>query len=136
MKFKTLAGRERSVFNLKKYLIDWDASSRSKRQFAVKKYLKKYWAKQVVFEEFPVAGTKLSLDFFNANKRLAIEVQGEQHTKYVPFFHGGNKINYLAQLRRDQEKSRFCELNDIELIEIYPKDSINKDFFKSHGVTL
>ena len=136
MKFKTLTGRERSIFNLKKYLINWESSSKSKRQFAVKKYLEKYWGKQIVFEEFPVAGTRLSLDFFNASKKIAIEVQGEQHTKYVPFFHGSNKINYIAQLKRDQEKSKFCELNNIELIEIYPKDSINKDFFKSYGVIL
>lgn len=136
MKFITLGGAERSLFNVKKYLIDWGAKSKSKRQRKVKKYLSKYWGNHIVFEEFPVAGSRLSLDFFNATKRIAIEVQGEQHTKYVPFFHGNNKINYLAQLKRDQQKCKFCEVNKIHLVEIYPTDSLNKDLFKSYGVTL
>ena len=87
-------------------------------------FLKKYWDAQIVFEEFPVAGTRMTLDFYNANKKIAIEVQGAQHTKYVPFFHGSNKINYLAQLKRDQDKYKFCKLNNIKLIEIYPEDKI------------
>ena len=99
MQFKTLTGRTRRIVKPKKYLIDWSAPSRSKLQYGVKKLLKKYWGKHVVFEEFPVAGTKLSLDFYNANKKIAIEVQGDQHTKYVPFFHGKNKSGG-AEVRR------------------------------------
>ena len=55
------------------------------------------------------------------NKKIAIEVQGSQHTKYVEFFHG-NRFQYLQQLKRDEKKLKFCEANDIALIEIYPKD--------------
>ena len=58
----------------------------SKRQKAVKDFLKDYWYHHVTFEEFPVVGTRLSLDFYNANKRVAVEVQGAQHTKYNKFF--------------------------------------------------
>ena len=86
MKFKTLDGKDRTVKNIKSCIIDWDGKSRSKFQFVVKKYLEKYWSGDVVFEELKVAGTRLSLDFFNANKRIAIEVQGQQHFKYVKFF--------------------------------------------------
>ena len=118
MRFKTLVGAERTVSKCKKYLIDWSGSSRSKLQKSTKTFLKKYWEKHVVFEEFPIVGTRLSIDFYNANKKIAIEVQGRQHTEYVPFFHGENKINYLNQLRRDSEKLKFCEINDIKLIEI------------------
>ena len=83
MKFKTLSGAIRRVSKIKKHLIDWDSKSRSKFQFNVKQFLEPYWNRHVVFEEFPVVGTKMSLDFFNANKKVAIEVQGAQHTKYV-----------------------------------------------------
>ena len=93
-------------------------------------------ARDIVFEEFPVAGTKLSLDFYNANKKIAVEVQGKQHTKYVPFFHGSNKINYLNQLKRDQDKLKFCELNDIQLVEIYDGDELNDKLFLKFGVIL
>ena len=136
MRFKTLTGATRTVKKAKNFLIDWDGSSRSKIQYNTKQFLKKYWSNHIVFEEFPVAGTKLSLDFYNANKKVAVEVQGKQHTKYVPFFHGKNKINYINQLKRDQDKLKFCELNDIQLIEIYEEDKLNEKLFENFGVNL
>lgn len=136
MKFKTLFGAEKRVSKIKKHLINWDAKSRSKFQYSVKKFLEPYWNRHVVFEEFPVVGTKMSLDFYNANKKIAIEVQGGQHTRYVPYFHGGHKTNYLSQLQRDNDKFRFCEINDILLIEIYEKDELSKDFFENLGLIL
>ena len=110
--------------------------SKSKRQREVKKFLKKYWQSHVVFEEFPVAGTRLSIDFYNANKKIAVEVQGSQHTRYNSFFHGGHKNNYLEQLKRDEMKFKFCELNEIQLIEIYDGDIINLSLFKKFDVSL
>ena len=136
MLFKTLTGSQKRVARPNKYLVDWDGKSRSKIQFSAKQFLKKYWSKHVVFEEFPVAGTKLSLDFYNANKKIAVEVQGKQHTKYVPFFHGKNKINYINQLKRDQDKLKFCEINDIQLVEIYDGEEVNEKLFQNFGVIL
>jgi len=136
MKFKTLFGAERSIKNPKKYLIDWKASSKSKIQFETKNFLNKFWKNHIVFEEFPVAGTKLSIDFFNATKRIAIEVQGEQHTRYTPFFHGNHKSNYIDQLKRDRDKLDFCRINEIKLVEVYYNDEINLKLFKKQGVIL
>jgi hypothetical protein len=136
LEFQTIDGKVKRVKNLKKRIINWEASSRSKRQKAVKDFLKDYWYNHVTFEEFPVVGTRLSLDFYNANKRVAVEVQGSQHTKYNKFFHGGHKNNYLEQLKRDQIKAEFCEVNDIILVEIYDSDIINKSLFKKFDVTL
>lgn len=136
MRFKTLTGATRTVKKAKNFLIDWDGKSRSKIQYNAKQFLKKYWNNHIVFEEFPVAGTKLSLDFYNANKKIAVEVQGKQHIKYVPFFHGKNKINYLNQLKRDQDKLKFCELNDIQLVEVYDGDILTEKLFKSFDVIL
>lgn len=136
MRFNTLTGATRTVKKAKKYLIDWDGKSRSKIQYSAKQFLKKYWSNHIVFEEFPVAGTRLSLDFYNANKKIAVEVQGRQHTKYVPFFHGKNKINYINQLKRDQDKLMFCELNNIQLVEIYDGDEVSEKLFETFGVIL
>lgn len=135
MKFKTLDGKDRTLRNAKSYIIDWDGKSKSKFQFDVKKFLKKYWSGDVVFEELKVVGTRLSLDFFNATKKIAVEVQGHQHFTYVKFFHG-NRVNYLNQIKRDFKKLEFCELNDINLIEIYPKDELTKSLFERFGVNL
>ena len=136
MEFKTIYGKSKRIRNLKKRIVDWEAPSRSKRQKAVKDFLKNYWFNHVIFEEFPVVGTRLTLDFYNANKKIAIEVQGAQHIKYTKFFHGGHKNNYLEQLKRDQIKAEFCELNDIILVEIYDSDPISKSLFKKFDVTL
>lgn len=136
MKFKTLHGSEKRVSKIKNYLIDWDAKSRSNIQFETKQFLKEYWSNHVVFEEFPVVGTRLSIDFYNASQKIAIEVQGAQHRKYVPHFHGKNKVNYIDQLRRDKQKADFCRLNKIQLIEIYDKDVLSIELFKSLGVSL
>lgn len=136
MKFKTIFGATRSIKKPQKYLINWEGGSLSDFQLSVKKFLLPFWEKHIVFEEFPIAGTKLSLDFFNASKNIAIEVQGAQHTKYTPFFHGNNKSNFISQLKRDSDKLKFCQINNIKLIEIYPEDKINKSLFKKQGVTL
>jgi hypothetical protein len=135
MKFKTLTGTQRRIQNIRKYLINWEKKSKSNFQFKTKKFLKKYWLNHVVFEELPVAGTKLSLDFYNANEKVAVEVQGEQHTKFVKFFHG-TKANYVDQLRRDAQKKEFCVINNIKLVEIHPKDKINRSLFKKFDITL
>ena len=119
-----------------KYLIKWQAKSKSKFQKSVKDFLKPYWKRHVVFEEFPMAGTKMTFDFYNANKRIAVEVQGRQHTKYTPFFHGNYKSNYLMQLKRDHQKYDFCQLNKIHLVEIYPEDKLSKKFFKKLDILL
>lgn len=135
MKFKTLDGKEKSIKNIKSSIVKWDGKSRSKFQFEVKKFLQKYWSGDVVFEELKVVGTRLTLDFFNANKRVAVEVQGKQHFSYIKFFHG-SRVNYLAQLKRDVKKNDFCEINNIKLVEIYPEDILCKELFEKFGVYL
>ncbi len=135
MIFKTLTGSTKSVPKVKNYLINWKGSSRSKLQRSVKSFLEEYWNSYIVFEEFPVAGTKMTFDFYNANKKIAVEVQGHQHTKFTPFFHQ-RRSNFASQIRRDEQKSQFCELNDIKLVEIYPEDTLSKSLFTSQGVYL
>ncbi len=136
MRFKTLTGSTRKIIGPHKYSIDWDGVSKSKFQKSVKDFLEEYWSSHVVFEEFPIAGTRMTFDFYNANEKIAIEVQGGQHTRYVPFFHGKYKNNYLMQLKRDHQKHDFCELNNIKLVEIYEKDIISKDLFKKFDISL
>lgn len=136
MIFKTLVGSTKRVKKPKNYMVKWDKPSRSKMQFGVKDFVKKYWFNDVVFEEFPIVGTRMSLDLYNANKNIAIEVQGAQHLKYTPFFHGKSKTTFLSQIRRDNEKQEFCKLNDIKLVEVYPEDKLSVDLFKTFGVIL
>jgi hypothetical protein len=131
MTFKTLLGKRRRIKKPTNYLINWEEGSRSKLQAKVKNFLKVFWDGDVVFEEFPVVGSRLTLDFYNATKDIAIEVQGKQHTKYNKFFHKDNKINYLNQLKRDDEKLSFCELNSIQLLEVHEDNVDFDELYKS-----
>lgn len=129
MKFKCLgSGKEKLVRNAYRLRIDWNGKSRSKFQKEVKKYLYPHWKYDQVFEEFRLVGTRLSLDFYNHTKKIAIEVQGAQHLKFVEHFHK-TRANFVRQIRRDNKKLTFCELNEIELLEIYPDDILSEEFF-------
>ena len=135
MKFIDPLGKERNLKGAKKYLINWEDKSRSKFQKRVKDFLKEYWCNDIVFEEFRIVGTRLSLDFYNANKKVAVEVKGAQHTKFVKHFHK-NRLKYLEQLKRDQKKLDFCDLNSIKLVEIYPNDVVNASLFNDQDIHL
>jgi len=130
MVFKTLFGSTKKVKAARKYIIKWDDNSKSKVQTSVKKYLKKYWFHDIVFEEFPLAGTRMTFDFYNATKNIVIEVQGRQHTKFVPFMHANSKINYLKQLKRDEDKIKFCEINEINFFEYFDGENKPVDLYK------
>jgi len=135
MKFLDPLGKERNLKGAKKYLINWEEKSRSKFQKNVKDFLKDYWLHDIVFEEFRIVGTRLSLDFYNANKKITVEVQGDQHVRYVKHFHK-NRLKYLEQLKRDQKKLDFCEINDIKLVEIYSTDVVTASLFKDQDIYL
>jgi len=130
MKFKTLNGKERLLKNAKKYIINWQSESKSKLQWRVKQHLFPFWKHDVVFEELRIVGSRLSLDFYNANKKIAVEVQGKQHQTYNPYFHGSNRQNWLSQLKRDDLKLQFCLTNGIKLVEVYESDALSDEFFK------
>jgi len=118
--------------NVNKYLIKWDKPSRSNIQFEVKQFLKKYWRSCVVYEEFPVYGSRMRVDILNATRKIAVEVNGAQHSNYNKFFHANSRINYLNSIKRDFKKLEWLEQNSYNLIEInYDEiNSLSKDFFK------
>ncbi len=131
MKLYSLSGRLINK-NVNKRIIDWDGKSRSILQRTVKEILREIWGIDIVYEEFPVFGSRYSLDFYNASKCIALEVQGKQHTQYNKFFHGKNPLNFGEQLKRDDKKRHFCEINDIRLIEIFEEDrsKLSLDFIQ------
>lgn len=67
----------------------------------------------------PVTGSNynLELDCYNPRLKLAVEYNGVQHYKYVPYFHK-NKDAFLNQKYRDELKRRMCVDNGIHLIEV------------------
>lgn len=71
----------------------------------------------------------LELDIFNEELKVAIEYNGQQHYKYIPFFHK-NYEHFQNQLYRDEIKRMLCKNNGIHLIEVsYEIDPANIEAF-------
>jgi len=64
-----------------------------------------------------VTGYNLEIDLYNDELKLAVEVQGDQHYKFTPFFHR-NKDTFMMQRYRDEMKKQKCMNRGITLIEI------------------
>lgn len=118
--------------NVNKFRIEWDEKSRSNPQFKTKQFLKKYWFYHIVYEEFPVYGTLMKIDFLNATKKIAIEVNGSQHSSYSKFFHG-SRSGWFNHIKRDFKKLEWLESNGYTLLEIEAGDvdDLSLDFLKT-----
>jgi len=92
--------------------------SRSKFQKSIYVYLKEKFPSAIILEEWRIPNSRVSFDFFIPEIDLLIECQGEQHRKFVPFFHKTIE-GFLDQKRRDKRKKNWAELNELELISIY-----------------
>lgn len=108
--------------NVRKNLIDWQGKSRSKLQYSFKQFFYLYWNNHIVYEEFPVYGTMLKVDFLNATKKIAVEIQGGQHESFNKFFHGDSRLKYLQSIKRDVNKEKWIEMNRFKFLELYEED--------------
>lgn len=94
-------------------------------------------ARQLLIELFPTLqileevsapikkSETLYLDFYLPLKKYCIEVHGEQHYKFVPFYHT-NILGFVKAKKRDQEKQEWCEINNITYIELPHNESIDQ----------
>lgn len=95
-------------------------------------------ARQLIHQQYPTLqileevsiplkkGVTLYMDFYLPLKKICIEVHGEQHYRFIPFYHT-NMISFARAKKRDIEKKEWCELNGIELI-VFPFDSTDEEW--------
>lgn len=101
-----------------RYPVRTRAQSRSFGQHNLGRQLQNiYGTAAVILEEFPVPNERLFLDFYMPHHQLAFEFQGTQHDKFNKFFHGDSK-GFKQSRERDSRKRAWCELNEIDLIEV------------------
>ena|SRR5688572_25273211 len=71
-----------------------------------------------ILEEVVLPGTGgLSADFFVPMKKLVIEVQGQQHYKFIQHFHK-SETDFKKSIQRDENKMQWCKLNNICLVSL------------------
>jgi len=71
-----------------------------------------------ILEEVPIPlrqSETLYLDFYLPLIKACIEVHGEQHYKFIPFYHN-NMMGFLKSKKRDEEKQEWCNKNNIQHI--------------------
>ena len=64
-----------------------------------------------------VTGQNLEIDLYNEQLALGIEVNGDQHYRFIPYFHR-TRDDFLKQRYRDEMKKIKCQQRGITLIEI------------------
>jgi hypothetical protein len=102
-------------WNLTGHIAKGRVQEKSSYHLSVRKIITELFPTLQLLEEVPIPLRKsetLYLDFYLPLIRRAIEVHGEQHYKFVPFYHH-SKINFLKAQKRDSEKKEWCEKNGI-----------------------
>lgn len=118
MKFKTTKGKEVAIdIRPSKYPMRDEFGCRSKYQYNVGQILKGIFHGDVILEDFYVPEEGVYLDFFIPRTKIAVEVNGEQHDKFVPYFHR-NKKGFADAQDRDSRKKEWCRINGIVLCSI------------------
>lgn len=118
MKFYDTKGREHKVdIRPSRWKRKATGEGRGTYQSEVGEMLANEYPGQTVLEEFPIPGERLYLDFFLPKKKLAIEVQGDQHHHFNSFFHE-DKYAFRASQERDKRKAKWCQLNGVDLIKV------------------
>ncbi len=119
MKWKKPSGKLKDI-NMAQYKIDWDDDQDSQFSSEVADFFYPYWKHDVVCVQVPVAGTKMTYDYVNINKKIIVEVDGIQHFSPKSHFHQGSPAKWLAQIKRDDDKNKLAEKNGFTMIRIRP----------------
>jgi hypothetical protein len=126
MKVKTLEGKEVNWI-LTGYMPPADHDNASALHLAARALLKQKFPTHPILEEVKIPEGDLWLDFYLPKVKLAVEVQGRQHSEYVPFFHGDrNSFHFVKAQKRDKLKRQWCELNHIMLVELPYSETIDE----------
>jgi hypothetical protein len=96
-----------------------------------KEFLKEIFPHNLIFEEHYInyKGVRLFFDFYIKEVDVLVEVQGQQHDRFIEHFHG-DKEGFLASKRRDNLKKRYCEETGAVLIEIRSEQELDKSKFR------
>jgi hypothetical protein len=127
MKVKGLDGRT----------YQWTPRSTKRKQSLlagkVKEVIQKLYPLEILYQEVTLPGTghpSLIADFFLPGLGMLVEVQGRQHQEYVPYFQS-HRLNFIKGQDRDRRKKEWCELNEIDLIELYTDDDWGRKLLRA-----
>lgn len=107
------------------------SSTKSSGEVMVEEYLKSFTKIKTQYDTLkcinPITGRQLPYDIEIVGKNILVEIQGEQHLKYIEYFHGTIE-NFYYQQRKDDYKKRFAESKGYRIIYIYYNDLRNGNY--------
>ena len=92
-------------------------NDKSQFHLRARSLLKRLYPFDKPYEEVTIPEINIRFDFFFSSLRLAIEVDGQQHSQYSPFFHK-SKLGFIQSQQRDMVKEEFCRINDVYLVRL------------------
>ena len=105
-----------------------DQRPRSKLHLTARSLLKEIYPTLQICEEVPVqlrGQQKVFIDFYINTIKTVIEVHGEQHYKFNSLFHTSAQ-DFINQKTRDNNLKEWCELNNLNYIELPFNESQDK----------
>lgn len=107
-------------WNLTGHISHSVGKAKSSHHIRAKKLITEIYPTLQLLEEVSIPLRKsetLFLDFYLPLKKTCYEVHGEQHYKFVQFYHQ-TMFNFLKAQTRDREKQEWCYINDIAYVEL------------------
>lgn len=108
----------------------------SKGEKQIESFLKQYKIKYIpqysinILKEINIS-EKTYIDFYLPDYNMFIEYNGEQH--YIPIQYFGGQLAFEHQIKRDNYVRDYCNINNINLLEISYQDINNIDYIlKEH----
>ena len=71
-------------------------------------------------------GNRLFFDYYLPQYNILVEVQGEQHYKYTPFFHGAPS-DYRQAVKRDKLKQNYALANNFTLVIVDYNEDVSRE---------
>lgn len=107
-------------WTLKGYLSKASLTNKSSLHIKARKILHQLFPTVQILEEVSIpinAKETLYLDFYIPLLKTCVEVHGEQHYMFTPFYHA-TKLHFLKAQKRDRQKKEWCDKNTISYIEL------------------
>jgi hypothetical protein len=119
MQIKTLDGNLQN-WPLTGHFAHAKLTSKSSLHMLGRELITKIYPTLQILEEVPVPIKRSEtyyFDFYIPIIKKVIEIHGEQHYKFVTFYHT-TQLSFIKSQKRDREKIEWCEINNIKYVEL------------------
>lgn len=109
--------------------VAYGTANKSELHLRARALLKEEYPTLQVLEEVSMPlkkGVTLFMDFYLPLKKICVEVHGEQHYQFIPFYHR-DMVSFVKAKKRDMEKQEWCEQNGITYI-VFPFNKTDEEW--------